>query len=1472
MHDFKKGAIALKNRTDHEKRKSGFTRKFKRCLASAACVVGVAAVCLGVAGYQNKIQAEDDQVVTRGVVKSLGQIPQTKKDMYDQGKNAKDYENVDMTLGSKSNPFLILEIVPSEAYAEFGYHISGCEPVDMEEAALMDNSPVYTINGSINEGTIEQVTAYFFPDEIRKDLQSKYSNKIHKYGNEYGKEYKGYYACVENGTGNFIQNEDGSFSKSDNGNFIWHTINSFEESKYKDKTFSEENNAKVSKVGKRVYTMRINSEEDPIDKIDNYVSFVNKDVFLKDTLQKETIEQIENYGIIIKTITPKELNKNPAWADYADFYVVSTESHNSGLVDAWKRCNRVGNTSDVATDIKGFENTSNNKEKDISWAVAKKMYDKVTADINYAAIAMDANTYGSSLNGESVKYIKTDILDWNMRPTGQKDEADRKASNNNMYKLTIMLISMRPNLFKQLYLKGYEKNESLISQNGKFIAQTGDAQDYWTMFTFYPSEKSDSSELPGNSWYNSWADVKNWPEYQMPGNIEIDGSGNQNNRNYVNNSNRLFTYNNGNTMTSVYESGDLGTNSADIKYEDFRDFLDKDKKDKATPSDAVRFILGTNSNPDNGLIEGNLKVLDIEPGYDRENGTADSENGYFLKESYVYLMLPRFKGSVTITHMTTAEFIGSAEDLNSKYNMIYIGMDSSAYNHDADGSTVWNDSAMKGKIYFHTGDKLEANPNYKMDRKDFSVSYLWSKETKTAVSGNTIRFSGNDITTIKEKELEKFLQAGYPVVADSYLYNTDITRIDQHSNICDFIIKNKSKDNLLETNGEKEKFYNAIKQARSSAVFIDTPKLYNGKTDENDLVNDPNYLECNEEGHVLLPFSFRVVNADGIKFKYRIYLDQNQDGKFDDDELYYKGEEFDAEEGQISHTCQLSSKYMGLIQWKIEVYQSDNEQVHFSKTGCSAAQIKNPEDRKVINVLQIMPDAGSYQGKLDLSSNTHFTKYYNKLNDYEIKVTTMTLDEFEKEFTSENPFTYDYSKEPDDDTCDQIAKNLTEGQRKLYDYNMFIIGFGDRFAKKNLSNENGAVDFIKFYIACGKSVLFTHDLTSFFNINSSDYGYTANTFLRDVMGMNRYGAVSSKLTEVERKQLIDYQAKLKYDTVTDLEGNPLEQKHGYTYYAMRRLALGTSASNQKMPYNYLLKNSTYKDFEHDNAGRTKKVTRTNEGQITQYPYKIPENLTVAYTHGQYYQLDMEDPNVTVWYCLADDNNSMAAMYGVSPNDAANNYYIYSKENVFYSGVGDNTINSDDEAKLFINTMIAAYRASYEAPMFQILNDEAEVSDREKMNYSMIAGYQEYNDGEVSQDSEESDEKIKIYFSPEDFNAITPMLTGMIYYENEDGTRDYVKTIYDAETNRPIDATEIQIKSDNTAEQTDTQTAEKNTESKWSYQDDNMVSMHKYYFYYPKKYLNNKTRRTIHFYIKNDKSKLPRYQTLDLSVSALFKLD
>ena len=64
-----------------KREKGKLTGKAIRCIASAVCVLGVLAVCLGIAGYQDKVQAGDDQIVTRGVVKSLGQIPQTKKDI-----------------------------------------------------------------------------------------------------------------------------------------------------------------------------------------------------------------------------------------------------------------------------------------------------------------------------------------------------------------------------------------------------------------------------------------------------------------------------------------------------------------------------------------------------------------------------------------------------------------------------------------------------------------------------------------------------------------------------------------------------------------------------------------------------------------------------------------------------------------------------------------------------------------------------------------------------------------------------------------------------------------------------------------------------------------------------------------------------------------------------------------------------------------------------------------------------------------------------------------------------------------------------------------------------------------------------------------------------------------------------------------------------------------------------------------------
>lgn len=1492
MHDFKKGAIALKNQTDHKKRRSGFTRKFKRCLASAVCVLGVAAVCFGVAGYQNKIHAEGDQVVTRGVITSLGQIPQTKKTMYDEGKTATDYTDKNMKLGSKSNPFVILEVVPNVAYGELGYQISGCEPVNIEEMRFgAENMTAVTSMkvGSFGESAVQ---AFFFRDELPGNVEH-YKDKIKDYTKDYGKKFEGYYEKVEDGEGTFVQKEDGTFENAGakKGNLIWHTINNFEKDNYKNVDFTNEGKElfKDKEIGERVYTTREHSEKDCIVEVPRYFNYVSYDHFLKDTL-KLTDEQAKDYSIVIKTITPKELNEHPDWAKYADLYEFSPKTHYGETINLWKQFNRLGDTSEVPNGLKGFENTDSDNTKDISWEVALSMYYKVNADVNYAAIMMDTECYSVEQLTKG-KQVTIDILDWNMKPSGET--YTNTGFNNNVYKLAVMLLSMKHELFEDLYL---DKTSPWRVEDGKCLAQKGDAQTYWTLYTFCPT--NEKGEKVSWDWYNYWNTPDKWKDYEMAGNVTTNG-----NRFYINN--RMFTYNGDNTITQDY--ADPGKIDFDSKFKDFLDYVDKeypDKDRKPSTSDAIRYILGDKPNDDNESLNGTLKILDIEPCY-------DSKNGYSLQKTYIRLMIPKFRGDIEITHMTTAQFIGSAEDLNSTYNMIFMGLDYGAYStkrewvasaNDGKGGNVdvtyWNDYSMKGKIYFHTGDKM-TGANYTKDARSRSVEFLYSATNENnVVSGQELRFPGNDITKIKQAELEDFLKAGYPIVAVPYLYDTDSLRIDQYSNICKFIKKNRSssdkKTTLLKTS-DISGIYSVVKESRAKVEFTKLPEKYNGDTGSGTKVTNPNYLSRDSSQRSLMTFGFKVDDKANKTYSYCIYLDQNQDGKFADDELYYTGKKFKANDGEQTVTCKLSKLYYGLIQWKIEIYEvkanANDRSVRFVKTGCSAAKNMAGLGKKVINVLQIMPKGSneSYDGKLDLSTDGRFKKYYSELEDYSINITSISRDQFEQKFKNK-PFTsYDYSKTLTDEDYDNISKDLSTDQQQLYSYHMYIIGFGDTYAGKNLDNTYGMVDFLKFYIASGKSVLFTHDLTSMHNEKAENFGYSANTLLRDVMGMNRYKAISKNVSD--KNQLIQYQKGISYDTVTDVNGNELDQKHGFTYYAMKRLGWTNIPQNynkdQKVPYQYMITSSkdgtpicnigeiAHTGFNNTND-LTTKVEQSNQGQITEYPYKIDKSFTISDTHAQWYQLDMEDPEVTVWYTLADDGKHVvcdgesngtgtAVTYGVSPKDVANNYYIYSKGNVFYSGVGHSTITQDMEAKLFINTMIAAYRASYEPPMVEILNPDAELLDVNTMNYQMTAN-DEYNDeaatsasGKVQFEGQgaDNDDYIKVRFSPVELNAISTTLTCSIYYE-ADGATHYVQRIYDADTDAEIVST-LQ-------------------DGKCVYE--GVQNMHEYYFYYPKKYLNEwedgsttkSARRTINFYIKNDKAKLPRYQTLDMSVRALFKLD
>lgn len=157
---------------------------------------------------------------------------------------------------------------------------------------------------------------------------------------------------------------------------------------------------------------------------------------------------------------------------------------------------------------------------------------------------------------------------------------------------------------------------------------------------------------------------------------------------------------------------------------------------------------------------------------------------------------------------------------------------------------------------------------------------------------------------------------------------------------------------------------------------------------------------------------------------------------------------------------------------------------------------------------------------------------------------------------------------------------------------------------------------------------------------------------------------------------------------------------------------------------------------------TSDIKKANDGQITRYPYdlRIAENnngiIKVGQTHTQNYALDLDfdatdddkdgqfDGDVVVWYNLAggtgydkkvDGNNTMS-LYDTFSGDSANNYYIYTKGNLTYTGFGHGASMTDKEIRLFVNCMISSFRAPASPPYAEVENDDTTVNNGDYIVY------------------------------------------------------------------------------------------------------------------------------------------------------------
>lgn len=1472
------------------------------------------------AGLKNN--SENDGVI-RAVLDNIEELPQ--------------YGNADftsITRGTAERPFVILEIAPAEECGELGYLVSGCEPLRMED---MFGFGEYTrLSETLTTGTVTDVPSgtFFFMDEPEGDSANygSYRGSLENWAwriNQYGGRsfvHKGYYEYVGSGKGWFSIDNGKMVKKGENqGEYIWHTVNSFEASKYDGIEFDDDLEDAVAQPGARIYTTRTsyNSKLDGSDVLmtvdqvvevsSMYKVYKNKENFLMDTLLLSEDEAAQ-YSCVIKTITAQELNNTPEWVDYADLIYIFPGNHNTEIVSAWKQtingapANRLGHVSTTASyPINTFETN------DISAEVALKIFDRVSESENYASIIIDNRLFdfsqptNTSLTAKD--NVNIDIFDWNFKDTGKDYQAT--SSSNNVYKLCVMLMSMNPNLFKQLYLQPGSEIVKIV--DGKLVdtLQKSPANTYWSGYTFQLMDSDYSGNL-----YNYFTSSENWFMYGSCSNLSE-----QKYKTYVDN--HIFTFNGNScvTMQFVNENGGIGsdymTQDGKYLYSDFRDYLDENadkfryNAGKADSSDAVRYILGISQRKPYYGRDTTLKVLDIEPSVGLD---TSSKPNWTRSENFIRRLIPDFQGKIEVTHMTTAEYIGKVEDINSEYDLIYIGLDIGAYNTKTQwvnlssggvSATItdFNDDSLDGKIYFHLGDKM-ISTCYAGGNRNRSVRFIYNNAGTGVVGSEELRFAGNDITNIKKNELISFIASGKPIVAEKYLYDLESFFIDTNSNIYSLVSAYRNTDtdvNGIYLYSDTKRLQDSLRNRSEGVTFTSVPALYNGTTvsETNPTISNPNYLPTNGSGNAYMEYHF---NVPGEGYNYRIYVDQDRDSKFTANEIVKEGT---AVSGDNVCTYEVASSIVGIVRWKIEVYRLDNSNVRYTQTGSSAVRLRSDTEKKKLKVLQIMPKNDA--SLLNLENDELFKKRYSNLNDFDVTVRTITWTDFEKFFKGEG-FSFDMSKDisstnPASDVLASVSDELDHSGHKikseldgkeigkLSSYNMIIVGFGDTYGGVDLSNDNGAVEYLQYYTKLGKSILYTHDITSIYNLKyngNKTFGYTANAMMRDIMGMNRYKAVSTELSEAMKNALIEYQASISYDEISS------DQKQGFTYYAMKKLGWtknqtdwsNTNKTNwnyNKLPYRYMITNpqgnavvsensvSSTTGFANTND-LTTTATKVNEGQITTYPYKISDVLPIAKTHAQWYQLNMEDTEVTVWYCLSDPvasgnsgtgsartsstaggGDGSALAYGVSPNDAANNYYIYSKGNVFYSGVGHSAVNSDMEAKLFVNTMIAAYRISYDAPTVRIEKADMTAGIGAGQSSAYDLSIDKNSDTDYSVDvPDEYAEYVRVYFRPEDMSFSNDMDV-RISYTKKDGTKGYITEIWTAEADASEAANTV-----HTAGSTDNYFAGLNNNKL-------------YYFYYKKSDIKS-VSNTFMFEVNNNRSSDIGLTYMRLNLQSLYYLD
>lgn len=778
---------------------------------------------------------------------------------------------------------------------------------------------------------------------------------------------------------------------------------------------------------------------------------------------------------------------------------------------------------------------------------------------------------------------------------------------------------------------------------------------------------------------------------------------------------------------------------------------------------------------------------------------------------------------VTVDTMTAAEFVGHTDDIGSKYDMIYIG-DQKNNDHDTDLLTGSGEMC-----YAHVGavrNAKEASGDYlikllkligQLD-KDYkgnnpNANYFAAMDTYSERGAGYFRGSGNDITPQICSELKEFVQSGYPVVFASGLMKQnqdnksrviDNKKVDASSYYYEFMSYALKYDNVfvsseLKDRTDKLTFFSNL--AKPVIKFTSKPPEPPRANDSSN-VSDRALIQDGQ-----LKYVFSIENDSDAApavttYDCNLYLDLNFDGNLSEKEDQSAYIQIADSSGQVlsriqdsdgkNHyhlragqkytlTRKLPESYYKIITWKLEISSNRNSYIHISETGYAKQGRKEGAERQTIKVLQMLPSNGEGNWKLDKTSDPNNSKFVNKFQnkltelegkinfDFDIQVTSIQVSEINAYTTSH------------------------EFRSVLNGYDILIIGFDDMYS--NIDNDYNQVDDILDFIKSGKSVIFSHDTTSYINYNETvtdlkvyiksnhlgngqyyslgrqdNWGLYLNKLLRSVVGMDRYGiTLNEDIPGTEQK-------------ASDLlrKGNELNDGGSVSFKDLMKLAGDVAYKEGTRLQSYAQTQGYSNEYlREDASGEALWADKVNDGAITQYPYVIGDKIKIGNTHSQYYQLGLEQDrdingnadgksDVVVWYTLT------GGKYNNYPKDVRNYYYFYSKGNVIYTGAGHSKVGDcEEEVNLFINAITAAANVTAVEPKASFVKGMNPNAGVETTKYYMT------DQTTWNEEQNVVNNDIDLYLNIKEYNMVSADLsqsdldkqemTIKFYIENENGT-------------------------------------------------------------------------------------------------------